>query len=734
MLMEKRVTKYFNGIGTKTNSYDKYNDAITGEGCKELIRDVYQYCCAEVTSPDDELWLYGFSRGAYVVRAVSALFRDMATLNKQSTGQFNQDYRDALEFLNAKQKKQMTNQKGELYNFFLQKTRQGPVIQFLGLFDTVKKAHADANFDLSYSRSIRRVRHALAMNEERTTHQPEIYRTESTPGWEPESLIQAWFVGWHVDIGGGAKHDGLSLYPLQWMLIESQKYNLILEYKPAKWIAERIQVEHPPSLVLPSVHGNLQKRQGKKLKKKGHGEKSTHEVQLNPPDNLISGYQRRPRPVFDAHGLTGYNPKEESHESRGIHDMEQGFESDQYPGIIIHDSEGFEAGDLKRVQAFEMFLKKRGSSAPVRDQLHAVWICNDMDTSRPIETAFELVLGNIAKYAPSLPVVLVGTKKDKFLRQETELTKEEIRALETDNRESIMALIRLTLEPLNTESLRSGMVAAQVVDLDLKIKLAIDETVRLLRTAVTASNMGALLVVVNVISAPTYSRLLCNAIVRSFGLTRTAAGGSTREEEVDNIMSTVVWRNLSSFMARSFFTAIGDVSLLIAAPIFEAPVTARMVVKCACDLIIIMDRAFQVGGKFVTRQQIRQASREYVQPLTKDELRGIHDEISAQAGSAGHSRRQLVHQRVNVLIPVLSTLAVKIYKKEQIQSLHQGIQEIIATYRMQPTGHYTEPDESVASSDTLSVGSGSLGETMEVASEDEEDLKEMAKLHLKGGL
>lgn len=58
-------------------------------------------------------------------------------------------------------------------------------------------------------------------------------------------------------------------------------------------------------------------------------------------------------------------------------------------------------------------------------------ICNDMDTSRPIEAAFELVLGIIAKYAPSLPVVLVGTKKDKFLRQETELSKEEIRALET---------------------------------------------------------------------------------------------------------------------------------------------------------------------------------------------------------------------------------------------------------------------------------------------------------------
>lgn len=49
-----------------------------------------------------------------VVRAVSALFRDMATLDKQSTGQFKRDYKEGLEFLSAKQKKQMTARKGEV--------------------------------------------------------------------------------------------------------------------------------------------------------------------------------------------------------------------------------------------------------------------------------------------------------------------------------------------------------------------------------------------------------------------------------------------------------------------------------------------------------------------------------------------------------------------------------------------------------------------------------------------
>lgn len=62
-----------------------------------------------------------------------------------------------------------------------------------------------------------------------------------------------------------------------------------------------------------------------------------------------------------------------SMDTRGTHDINQGFESDQYPGVIIHDSEGFEAGDAKRVQAFEEFLKKRSSRVATQHQLHAVW-------------------------------------------------------------------------------------------------------------------------------------------------------------------------------------------------------------------------------------------------------------------------------------------------------------------------------------------------------------------------
>lgn len=43
--------------------------------------DVYKECCDTLTTAEDELWLYGFSRGAYIARAVAALFSHIGALD-----------------------------------------------------------------------------------------------------------------------------------------------------------------------------------------------------------------------------------------------------------------------------------------------------------------------------------------------------------------------------------------------------------------------------------------------------------------------------------------------------------------------------------------------------------------------------------------------------------------------------------------------------------------------------
>ena len=57
----------------------------------------------------------------------------------------------------------------------------------------------------------------------------------------------------------------------------------------------------------------------------------------------------------------------------GEHKIEQGFESDYHPGIILHDSDGFQAGGTKEIEAFRHFLKHRSADADPRDRLHAIW-------------------------------------------------------------------------------------------------------------------------------------------------------------------------------------------------------------------------------------------------------------------------------------------------------------------------------------------------------------------------
>lgn len=415
-------------------------------------------------------------------------------------------------------------------------------------------------------------------------------------------------------------------------------------------------------------------------------------------------------------------------------------------------------------------------------------ICNEMATSRPIETAFELVLKAIAKHAPEVPVLIIGTKKDEYLRLETDFTKAEIRALEEgraperhrevsltcqrnkeiswqerlqtdcvnawqrlvikltfvsrgedpstfsssiwcrgldvtdknpDDQESIKTLMHHTMNMLLSNSPRSGMVAAQVVDPDLKIDLAVDETIRLLRTAVKTASIGAPLMLSSSVSTPSFSRLLCGTILRCFGLSRVSDGQNC-EEDVNYIMDNIVWSNLAAFMAQSISTAIGNAPFIVTMPLFEAPAAARMIIRCACDLIIILDRACQIGGKHVTRHQVQEASAEYLKLIEKIATRDDVDMIDAHDRP---SMRRLVHQQINQMFPIASTLFLKIYKKEQIEKIRQRIKEIVADHRMRQSG-----DQAPSPKHSFDISSRESQETLLGSIEDEEDLKALYNL------
>ena len=166
---------------------------------------------------------------------------------------------------------------------------------------------------------------------------------------------------------------------------------------------------------------------------------------------------------------------------------------------------------------------------------------------------------------------------------------------------------------------------------------------------------------------------------------------------VDNIMNKIIWWNLKRFMAQSVRQTIatwgiigfgGGIPLVAGAPLLEAPPAARMVVKCACDLILILDRAFKHGGKFVIGKDIEEASREYIAEST--------DQPADSTAIETKSRRKRVHAEIEELIPLR-----KFYKYIRIARIQRGMEDIIEKHRFGPGDSESYDLMSIMSSSTF---------------------------------
>ncbi|KAJ7866353.1 hypothetical protein B0H13DRAFT_2670770 [Mycena leptocephala] len=95
---------------------------------------------------------------------------------------------------------------------------------------------------------------------------------------------------------------------------------------------------------------------------------------------------------------------------RGEHNIENQMIFKSNPGFIFHDSCGFESGVIEETEKVKNFIKTRAASSSLAEQLHAIWYCLPMDTTRPFlktdEEFFDLEgVGNV-------PVIAIFTKCD----------------------------------------------------------------------------------------------------------------------------------------------------------------------------------------------------------------------------------------------------------------------------------------------------------------------------------
>jgi uncharacterized protein (DUF2235 family) len=212
-------------------------DVIEGRGINRQIERVYGLLASRF-HPGDRIWLFGYSRGAYAVRALAGLIGQVGLLRADAATERNvtlayRHYHSDPGSVPARL-------------FARQHCHAGDVsIEMIGVWDTVKALGIRAPVLWRYSkvehefhslrlgRMVLRGYHALALDETRDAFAPVMW--ESSPEY-PGELVQMWFRGCHGDVGGQlggfTPARPLANISLHWMLDQAEAAGLPL---PAGW-------------------------------------------------------------------------------------------------------------------------------------------------------------------------------------------------------------------------------------------------------------------------------------------------------------------------------------------------------------------------------------------------------------------------------------------------------------------------------------------------------------------
>jgi uncharacterized protein (DUF2235 family)/membrane protease YdiL (CAAX protease family) len=200
----------------------------------------------------DEIFLFGFSRGAYTARVLAGFIHLIGLLRPD---QLNLSGYGLVAYKNAGDKGDMSI--GWTFKR-ISGSREVP-IRFVGCWDTVSSLivpRPDRFFipslqTLPYTRTnpgVKAFRHAIAIDERRCMFRlnhwkdPQSYRPDPADPEreEPQDIRQVWFAGVHSDVGGGypEPQSGLSKYPLLWMIGEAQAAGLAVDAAMKAHLAE----------------------------------------------------------------------------------------------------------------------------------------------------------------------------------------------------------------------------------------------------------------------------------------------------------------------------------------------------------------------------------------------------------------------------------------------------------------------------------------------------------------
>ena len=185
----------------------------------------------------DDIYIFGFSRGAYTARSLAGLIRNVGILTrdklylidkaydiyKDRTPDWHPDSPNSLAF---KQAHTWSNERIKLLGVFDTVGALGAPFG-IGLNWLVDKLFGCSFHDTQLSSTIENAYHALAIDEHRLIFQPTLM--EPNAKHNSESFEQKWFPGVHSNVGGGYSNTGLSDLALGWMASKAILHRLNLD-------------------------------------------------------------------------------------------------------------------------------------------------------------------------------------------------------------------------------------------------------------------------------------------------------------------------------------------------------------------------------------------------------------------------------------------------------------------------------------------------------------------------
>ncbi len=249
-----QVPYYDDGVGADGNPIEKLAGAAFGAGLFQKIKDGYTKI-AQVYEQGDEIFLFGFSRGAYTARSLAGMIAYCGLPTANFDDQLVEKAFDAYRDKDNRDK--LLAELNKEYALFDAK------LNLVGVWETVGALGIPSIFggvgplfaflDTSLHPDVLNAYQALAINERREELPPTLW-TSWAAGHS--TVEQAWFAGVHSDVGGSYPDDpngtALSDITLGWIM--SKAAALGLTFAPGTEKMYTLPLD--PKLALDTVHSS----------------------------------------------------------------------------------------------------------------------------------------------------------------------------------------------------------------------------------------------------------------------------------------------------------------------------------------------------------------------------------------------------------------------------------------------------------------------------------------------